>query len=236
MASEIKAANVVGNHFFLRGINGELLYGDGIDNDGDGRVDEEVLDNEDNDGDYVGAVDDRHARIGTEFERKNFLNFADLGDGHLDEDNRFGNDILEFDIFPDPRNPVFRNDLIRYQVQTFDGMDRVLVRRLQRTDLFGSVSNLLDPLAFNVLSFDALYLDPNRIPYNFVPEWNSNLAQFFADPKLPLPIGVYLSLTIYADTKGIEQYTPGQPVKAVTLATYVNIEQMLKDVRFRNRK
>ena len=43
MTDEIKAANRLGSDFLFSGIHMVLSYGDGFDNNGDGQIDEEVV-------------------------------------------------------------------------------------------------------------------------------------------------------------------------------------------------
>ncbi|MDI6783450.1 MAG: prepilin-type N-terminal cleavage/methylation domain-containing protein [bacterium] len=58
--------------------------GDGIDNDKDGIIDEEIRDGKDNDGDYNAATDDLDN------------DGADLDDYHIDEDCTYDKDTVEF--------------------------------------------------------------------------------------------------------------------------------------------
>lgn len=58
--------------------------GDGIDNDRDGRNDEEVRDGQDNDGDFNMSADDLDG------------DGADLDDTHIDEDCTYDKDTIEF--------------------------------------------------------------------------------------------------------------------------------------------
>src|SRR5688572_8031657 len=55
MSDEIKQINKLGSAVLFIGINDTLAYGDKLDNDADGRTDEETFDGLDDDGDYVGA-------------------------------------------------------------------------------------------------------------------------------------------------------------------------------------
>ncbi|MCX7918690.1 MAG: prepilin-type N-terminal cleavage/methylation domain-containing protein [bacterium] len=58
--------------------------GDGIDNDNDGRTDEEIRDGIDNDGDYNAGTDDLDG------------DGADLDDFHIDEDCTYDKDTIDF--------------------------------------------------------------------------------------------------------------------------------------------
>jgi len=79
LTNEIKDARP---NFFLL-IDRNLSYGDRIDNDGDGRIDEELADGLDNDGDWVSGRDDRDNRFfngATEYG----YGIPDLGDDRVD--------------------------------------------------------------------------------------------------------------------------------------------------------
>ncbi len=238
MAIDIKAARIDPSRpiQFFHGENSDLAYGDRKDNDDDGGVDEEIRDAEDNDGDYMGASDDVHTDFGGGlFERKDLMGLADLGDRHVDEDCRFSDDHLEFRIFPDPARPGSRDKSVRFEITTFDGEPNVLVRHITYNPSDPDTRyEEEDPIAFNVLSLNFLYWDPNRIPMNWIPSWDSLYAPMFPDPKIEIPVAVNISITVYSGTEPFSEYTPGQPVDTITLDTTVNIEQILKDERYRN--
>jgi prepilin-type N-terminal cleavage/methylation domain-containing protein len=223
---------------FFYGISDDIPYGDAIDNDQDGRVDEEVRDGHDNDGDYTVSNDDLHIQLpGGLYERGDLINFSDLGDRHIDEDCRFSNDILEFITFPDPNNPGFREKNIRYQVTTYDSQPNVLVRRVVYNPHDPDTRyEEQDPLAFNVLSLNFLYWDPNRFPMDWITTWDSLYAPMFPDPQIEIPVAVHISITVYSGTEPFQEYRPGQKVDTITLQTIVNIEQVLKDERYQNLK
>ena len=240
MSIEIKAARIDNRRpiQFFHGQDFNLAFGDAIDNDQDGRVDEEVLDGSDDDGDFTLATDDLHVNFGGGLsERSNFTNFPDLGDIHVDEDCRFSYDILEFITFPDPDNPGYREKKIKYRITDFDGQPNVLVRTVTYNPN-DSPNRYVeeDPLAFNVLSLNFLYWDPNRIPMNWVTSWDSLYAPMFPDPQIELPAAVHISVTIYAGTEPFNEYEDGQRVETVTLETIVTIEQVLKDERYQEIK
>ena len=238
MSVDIKAARIDPRRPIqtFHGIHTDLSYGDGIDNDEDGRVDEEVHNGEDDDVDYQVMNDDLHESLGGGFiERPVLVNMADLGDRHVDEDCRFSADTLEFITFPDPNNPGYREQTISYEVTTFDGQPNVLVRRVTYNPHDPqNIRTEVDPIAFNVLSLSLLYWDPNRIPMNWVTSWDSLYAPFFPDPQIELPVAVHISVTVYAGSAPFNEYKPGQRAETVTLETTVNIEQVLKDERYRN--
>lgn len=240
MSAEIKTARIDPRRpiQFFHGLSTTLGYGDAMDNDHDGLVDEEVVNGADDDGDYSLAEDDLHVRFSvTEQERPELDNLPDLGDYNIDEDCRFSRDVLEFRTFPDPDNPGYREKNIKYEITTFDGVDNVLVRTVtyNPTDPDTTYEEF-DPIAFNVLSLDFLYFDPNRIPMNWVEAWDSLYSPFFPDPAIELPVSVYIRVTVYAGMDPFDEYIPGEPVETVTLETVVNIEQVLKDARYQNLK
>jgi type II secretory pathway pseudopilin PulG len=237
MAIDIKASRIDPRqpmqHFV--GEDYLLAYGNGLDDDEDGAIDEELFNGRDDD--YTGpdwdpTRDDRHAEAGGLFERQFFVSDADLGDSHVDEDCKFDLDRLTFRIFPDPNDPLSRDDLITFELGTFEGEQHVLLRRIVHNPSSPNSTVEVAPLAFNVMSLYLLYWDPNRIPPDWTTAWNSFDAPRFAQPAIELPISVFLAVTVYADTKPIEQYKPGNPIQTITLQTVVNIEQVLKDQRY----
>lgn len=233
MAIDIKSASMDLSRkpqYFI-GTNRPLNYGDGIDNDGDGRVDEELLNGEDDDGDWR-ISNDNHSVIGTMIERWLYVGAPDLGDNKVDEDFKFNRDSLTFRIFPDPLVPVGRDELITYEIGTYEGENNVLLRRVKYFLLDGNERIEVAPLAFNVLSLNFLYWDPNQTPPRWVNFWDGPNAENFPPPGIELPVSVFISLTIYAGSDPIERYRPWQPVHTITLSTIVNIEQVLDDVRY----
>lgn len=237
MAIDIKAAWIDPRQAlqYFVGEDHPLSYGNGLDDDGDGNVDEELFNGRDDD--YTGpdwnfARDDRHAVAGGVYERHFAVSGPDLGDGHVDEDCKFDRDRLIFRIFPDPNNPTSRDDLITFEVGTFEGEEHVLVRRIVHAASSPNRTVEVEPFAFNVMSLHLLYWDPNRIPPDWTTSWNSFDAPRFVQPGIELPVAVFLEVTVYADTRPIEQYKPGDPIQTITLQTVVNIEQVLKDQRY----
>jgi prepilin-type N-terminal cleavage/methylation domain-containing protein len=221
---------------FFKGESLDLLFGDAVDDDNDGQVDEELMNGSDDDGDYLATEDDLHTDFGSGlYERKDFLNVPDVGDAHVDEDCRFANDTLEFITFPDPDNPGFREKRIRFEITTFDGEANVLVRTItyNPNDPLTSYS-VSDPLAFNILSLNFQYWDPNRIPMSWVNSWDSLYAPMFPDPQIELPVAVRIFVQVYSGTEPFDEYQAGQRIDTVKMETIVNIEQILKDARYRN--
>ncbi|HPK02353.1 MAG TPA: prepilin-type N-terminal cleavage/methylation domain-containing protein, partial [Candidatus Sumerlaeota bacterium] len=83
LSEDFKEVNTMGPDVFFMGIDGGLDYGDGIDNDGDGLIDEEIVDGL-NESPTPALAADRHARIGDRFERPQYVDREDLGDRDVD--------------------------------------------------------------------------------------------------------------------------------------------------------
>jgi hypothetical protein len=150
---------------------------------------------------------------------------------HVDEDCKFERDSLRFRIFPDPGNPLSRDDFISFKIGTYEGESHVLLRTITRKVSEDTSAEESYPLAFNVISLNFLYWDPNRTPNYWVTEWNSYKAASFPEPKIEIPVSVYISVSAYAGTKPFGQVKRNEPIETVTLSTIVNIEQVLKDMR-----
>lgn len=237
MSIDIKAARMNYSIPFqnFTGTDATLSYGNGIDDDGDNKIDEETFDGKDNDGDWDSAKDDRHASAGGYFERAQFVSQADLGDAHVDEDCKFSRDSLTFRIYPDTANPNSRDDLITYSiindVATY-GEPNVLVRTIIKDYSSASPTTESAPVAFNVLSLDILYFNPNTMWPYWETSWDASTIAPHTN-NIPLPVSVYLAITIPAGVFDINKYNPGDKVETVTLETVVNIEQVLIDPRWR---
>ena len=236
LSDEFKELNRLGNDFLLVGLSAELGAGDRKDNDLDGDVDEESLNGFDDDATSASNVifDDRHAFIGRYRERPLKIGIRDLGDENVDEDVKFSRDACIFRIFPQTPTADFELKTVTYAVTDFDGRQNVLVRqtRIERAGeppLIG-----LAPIAFNVLSFDLLYWDPNNTPeqQNWVETWDSSDVANFNLPRLPLPASVYIRVTVRADRRPDEAIAATEPIETVKLETVVNVEQIIGDVLF----
>lgn len=215
----------------LDGLGGP--YGDGIDNDEDGSIDEEEPDALDDDGD---ASEDRHALVAGSPERPAWVGVDDLGDGGVDEDRRFHLDTLEFEVGPDPV-AGYLEARIRYEVQPFDGEERVLTRTLTATTLSsGTLAPVTAPLAYNVLSFNCLHWNPNEAPASqyWLESWDSAAPPGLPGPSedFAVPSTLFVELVLYADRRPIETYEPGQPVQTLALQTIVNVESVILDSDF----
>ncbi len=212
---------------------GGARYGDGQDNDQDGKIDEETSNALDDDADWT-TESDRHALISPgRFERATFRGVADLGDAKVDEDCQFESDILGLRIYPKPGDTAARDIEMIYSLGSFEGRDHVLLKTVRDPASAQNTVKEVAPLAENVLSFSATYWNPNSDKPYWVTSWDSQGSMATAEPGLPLPSSVYLQLQVYADSRPIDQYHPGDPVKVETVSTIVNIEQIIHDPRYR---
>ncbi|MCL5271000.1 MAG: prepilin-type N-terminal cleavage/methylation domain-containing protein [bacterium] len=239
MGDELKGINTLGTDSLLQALDATLAFGDGRDEDSDGKVDEEVVDGLDDDGDITDPlVTDRHALLDFHYERPSFVGRIDLDDANVDVDARFGDDRITFNIYTNPPQPQSVVKTVSYQIGDFDGQSHVLLRSVVIEDASG---NLLMsgpvPLAFGVLGLDLLYWNPNAPvdQQGWVTAWDSGFSSTFEPPQLPLPASIYLRLTLYADRRPIESYQPGAPVDTLILQTIVNIEETIGDARFPRR-
>ena len=250
MSTEIKAINrnpgPGADNVLFFGLDEVSTLGDRIDNDGDGQIDEEIVDGRNDtatSGTTIAAGDDRHAAIGAYYDRPHGVGAYDLGDDNVDQDIRFGRDTLSFDIYPDPPAEGVASKNITYLVTTFEGQPDVLVRQatIRRTD--GEPQVTVAPLAFDVLGLDVLYWDPNEPPSGqaWVTRWNSELSNpghpdssspSTLQPPLGLPAAVYVRLTLLADPNGRERMARGEPVETLNIETTIAIEQTIGDARF----
>jgi prepilin-type N-terminal cleavage/methylation domain-containing protein len=231
MADDLKSSNqLAGNYLFL-GTHHNLSYGDGIDNDGDGQIDEEIVDGILNDAanPFNASRDDRHAQIGSFRERPLFVDKPDLGDAGVDVDAVFGRDELTFRIYPQTPTPSLPFKTITFSVEDFEGQPNVLVRRsvIERSPDPPIIAEA--PLAFGVLGLDLLYWNPNASPdsQGWAATWDSNQLTGQGPFVIPLPAAVYIRLTLSADTRPIQALDPGRPVETMILETTVDIEQVI---------
>lgn len=257
---EVKSVGGTGSSFApaLIGINQNTANGDAKDNDRDGRVDEEAVNGRDDDTDWNALTDDTHAQLATVnplYERYTFtqrLPFGgyygfdsdDLGDQHVDEDVRFGNDILVFRVVPSIPVPDLLFRTVTYSRGSFDGFDNVLIRQSRTEFTAGSGRPVLvstTPLAFGCLGLDFLYWDANGNPNPgstradrpyWTETWDSTDSANFDPPKLPLPATVYARLDMHADSGPLENYLPGRPVETISFQTAINIEQTIGAVDY----
>ena len=232
IAIYVKAARIqpgLTPHFL--GINRPTSSGDRVDNDKDGRVDEELVNGRDDDGDWVAARDDRHAQIGQLFERPRFVGVPDLGDGHVDEDCVFNFDQLAFTIFPDPGTAGSQIQVTSYSIGTWEGENNVLLQQAQRNFGPGGAPEIA-PLAYNVVSLNFLYWDANISQPYWVTQWNAASPTPQPGPGLELPAAVYILVTVYAGQKPLDQVGPTEPLETVSAGTVVDIESVIHDPRY----
>lgn len=179
--------------FFV--IDRPLTYGDNIDNDGDGSVDEEIFDGFDDDGDWD-LSDDRHAALVVSTERPDFEGVPDFGDTKVDEDVRFSADELSFIIPTGAANPPLPSPRMRvtYSIGSFEGVEDVLLRTVvpdPSTDpaAGGLGDTVVEPVIFDVVSFDVLAWNANSDsvgPDGPAPYWTSTWdARFKSLPLNP---------------------------------------------------
>lgn len=238
--------------FYLTSVT--LSFGDNVDNDLDGSVDEEALDGLDDDGDW--SIDsDKHAEIATNrFERPDYVGEADFGDLDVDEDCLFSRDQLTFRVPADPSglDPAER---ITYRVDTFDGVENVLIREVTTNPGTVNEATSTEPIVFEVLSFDVLAWNPNdnvvspvspQRPY-WQEEWDSDLFQFplqrplgapFGVPPFEFPAAVLVAVTVNAEGLPIEDIA-GWPlgtgnIKTVRLTMVATLNEVVKSPIYRD--
>lgn len=210
-----------------------LTHGDYVDNDRDGRVDEEDLNGIDDDNDWTNA-DDNHAvlSLGT-YERVRFMGKPDFGDFKVDEDTKFTSAGLTFRSSDTSTGEVRR---VRYYlVDSGEGEMRTLMRELIPDNPDESPTTA--PVAYNVLSFGAMFWDQEGVfkkdakistpPYDQY--WRTTWNADEVTSGVQVPVSVCLAVTVFAGTP--EQYAvlkPGQPIDTVTLYTVSNPEAALQ--------
>lgn len=235
MSADIKTANRLGGNVHFVGVDAALPYGDGVDNDGDGAVDEETVNGMlDQVTTATEAQLDRHARLRMMSERPLQVGRVDLGDSQVDVDAVFGRDVLEFFVKPEVPTPEMINKIIRYYVDDFEGEHNVLLRETWIVPEADNPQISVTPLAFGVAGLDMLYWDPNAQPQDqgWLPAWNSDLASAFPFPKLAMPGAVYIRLTMFTDPRPAETIQAGQPVEVTPVETIVNLEEIIHDAMY----
>lgn len=219
-------------------------YGDNIDNTGDGLVDPQIVNGQDDTGLWTPALDN-HAQVGGCFERRLFVGVPDLGDFGVDDDFRFSRDELAFRIPVDPLNPMGPFREVRYRVGTFEGLDHVLLRKESAIPP-GPEDPQISPVAFDVVSFDVLGWNPNtdstppppyavgEVPY-WATSWDASAipgsgvepidlagASLPGIPPFRLPASVYIRITVNAEPQelaDISWWPPAIPGEGRGLAT-----------------
>lgn len=225
MMEEIKAFQRTGTtDTLLVGVNFDLAFGNGLDEDGDGTVDEEILDGQDDatDADWVIANDNHIPFFLTGatpfiYERPQLTDTPDFGDFHVDEDVRFGSDTLSIMLFPPAVESGVTSRTITYSLETFDGEPNVLVKTAKTEFLSSATSTTMAPLAFAVTGLDFLYSDPGAsLPPNWTTDWDSATSG--------VPDAVYVRITVKADTGPIQNYSGGDKIETLEMETIVMIE------------
>jgi type II secretory pathway pseudopilin PulG len=246
LSDELKSLNDIGGNGLLIGPDvPPRAFGDGIDNDGDGRTDEEIVNGIDDDPTSPPTpiiATDRHAFLNpanTLRERPRGIAVSDLGDANVDEDARFGQDFLIFQVTPETPSDIIVK-VITYAIppEGFDGVPNVLVRqtrieRVNPADPTGPslVEGGLAPIAFGVLGFDLMYWDSNAsaATQNWLTAWDSTTK---AGERFRLPASIYMRLTVQADPRPAEILEDGDPQKVLIVSTVVNIESVIDSPLF----
>jgi type II secretory pathway pseudopilin PulG len=259
MTDDIKQISNIGALYVpvLIGLDFPLPYGNGIDDDDDGLIDEEQLNGRDDDGDWT-STSDLHAQFGVVdpmFERFHYtlqgsfgalygLEQDDLGDQDVDEDCVFSRDSAVFRITPTASLPDVLFRTITYTIGPFDGEQHVLIRQslTEFTPSSGLPSIISTaPLAFGVLSLDLLYWDPNGDPDPnpsrddrpyWVATWDSTAVSSFDPPMLPLPASIYTRLEIYVGDAHPNSYVGGELVSTMRVEGIINIEDIIGSVLY----
>ncbi|OPZ03684.1 MAG: hypothetical protein BWZ10_03279 [candidate division BRC1 bacterium ADurb.BinA364] len=150
----------------------------------------------------------------------------------MDEDPKFEADSIVFRFPPSAASSL--ESRISFFVGEFENRSHTLIKRTEYLDAANTVVSTEEaPLADGVLSFAALYWQPNGTSMYWVTEWDSAAALVDAEPYLPLPAAIWLGLAVYADDRPIETYVPGMPVRVEHLSTVVTIESTINDPRYR---
>lgn len=204
--------------------------GDRFDLDQDGTPDEEDLDGDDDDSDYAVATDDRHAVIaagGSNYaERPVFYQIADSGDAHVDVDTKSKKATLTFKTFDVPGEPIDRK--VSFYVATYDGSPNTLVRKVEGTDPITALpaTPIISPIAFNVVSFGALFWDYEVAKVNTAKPWLDEWDA--AGRPLSTPASVMVDLAVYAGTPYTLNDLPAdKKIENVRLNTVVNVESVI---------
>lgn len=203
------------------GTDAPLATGDRFDNDFDLLVDEEQLDGRNDD---FGPTVPKHVPLGGSpsgplFERPREMAISEVGDEGVDEDTVFQNDSLLF---------TTTEQQVSYAIETFDGQDNVLVRRV--VDLappFGG--DQIMPVAFDVLSFGLLYYDPNWLLTGSPDPWRTSWDNGAVSGPIFFPVTVFAAITVYAGDVPLAEFPPAQAFPTVTLETQMNLESVLAD-------
>lgn len=220
--------------YMFSGQTVSLGEGDRADNDRDGNFDEEDINGRDDDADYAAATDDKHAELSPGLhERQRFVGIADLDDAKVDEDAKFTQADIQFRTFPDGSTTGTRE--VRYVLGDYDGENNVLLQEVT-VDAGGPDQQVTTgPLAFNVVSFSALFWDQATTgtePYDKY--WKTQWDAGSVTPGTPeLPVAVNLSVSVYAGhPQSLASVIAPAPIPTVTLSTTIVIEAVKGDIRY----
>lgn len=222
-----------GVNAFLQAVPDKSLgYGDRIDNDGDGKVDEETVNGKDDDGDAPFIGNASLAHFGKYQERPARGMAIEPGVSGVDEDCVFGRDKLTFTAQMKAPTPGIK--AVSYYIGQYDGLSNVLLRDVAVVNIEGLPGTVerTTPLAFGVLGFDVLCWDSNGAPDKqaWLTEWNS--VQHYA-PELKLPASIYLRLTLAADPAiKAGDWHGDRPIQTLVMENTVNIESVIKNKKF----
>lgn len=199
-----------------------LAYGDLVDNDSDGAVDEEAADGQDNDGDWTLTEDrDYLGNFGAIIIRERGLNNPDLGDANIDEDVVFNSDVMTFWI-PGDGTTVLRRE-VTYRIDTFEGEDNVAIREVRSILSGGGETTEIGPLAFNVLSLNFLAWNHRGAAPTWDEAWVSGIVPLSAPAA---PVAVYADVTVFAESTELK-LPPTRGMQTARLATMINLESVL---------
>jgi hypothetical protein len=221
----------------LVGTSRTLSYGDGIDNDQDGSIDEEVANGVDDDGDWdITAGDDRHTSILLlNDERPGGAAAADWGDARVDEDVLFSSDTLRYHT--EATSTSYDYDEVSYAIGTHNGIDHVLVRKVVEWSGATSTTKSTSGLAYGVLSFNCMFYHSNvdATSQTWTHSWDSaappNPGGYA--PPFDLPAAIALEVVTYADDRPIDTVDLGvDKIKTMTLRTVVTVESVINDANF----
>lgn len=216
-------------------------YGDGIDNDSDGNIDNQPVDG--GAATLPGSYTDNHAVIDATaaptpiVERPHRAGMPDIGDTGVETDTPFTSTTLSFQITSGtlPPTPV----QVTYTLQTTwqeDSSANVLTRSIVYSSSDGTAISETAPVAFGVLSFRVFYWNPNAAAttdadFYWKNTWDS-AALALSGATFNFPASFYLHITTYADAKPLPEYKPKSKIQTVTLRTVLNNEPVINNAAF----
>lgn len=241
-------SSLAANQFFSL-VNGTFAYGDGVDQDADGLIDEEICNGFDEDADWTLTTDDQHAAIGPYVERRDYVGLPDLGDLRVDEDCVFGQDILTFRV-PGDLFTLQPAELVTYELGSFDGEDNVLLRTTTVDPDGATPVVTIEPLVFDVLSFDVLAMNANDDVVNPGPvqrpywqdDYDANNYALFSNqpigapgllPPYEFPSSLFIRIVVNGTgfpLDNVPGWTPGVgALKTYELSTVMAIDPVIND-------